>query len=498
MNRNIAINFNGIDDLQMGIDVLHCGGQGVFENTIEILNSVIGICEDVPLEVLDKNLSLSVIKLINILDNYPCMNTGKNIVHCITNLVEKIYKIDEMHANNISKNCKIYFGKQGCQMPWAGAGRLFINDVDGSLVDGQIYDIKQKNNIQQAKKEIAYEYIKENIINDVDCRIDISSLSQKDIYLIYGNDMINYLDKSNWIIQVISNTSGLPSNISDLLNHKLQDKMGTRKNIYEQASQLRTQLLSINNSQYTWDCNFITRENSIKLIDIFNRNNVSGEEQKANFLAQIYKESKGGTKMRETLFECDEGNQLTDKFDQKLSVQYVLKHAQYYLSDKEFNLFLCNGNNEKGFIKAISSGSNFYYKGNELGNNGEIRRGQELSDYIGQGVDNPFQISDLILYRGGGCLQITSKENYYRFAYFVEKEFEDIEAAQDIRDNGCYSKFITDKYYLETAEWYYFNGPKKIELGDSFNDITKKVHGGDDPDRNEIREELLHALETGQ
>ena len=148
MNRNIAINFNGIDDLQMGIDVLHCGGQGVFENTIEILNSVIGICEDVPLEVLDKNLSLSVIKLINILDNYPCMNTGKNIVHRITNLVEKIYKIDEMHANNISKNCKIYFGKQGCQMPWAGAGRLFINDVDGSLVDGQIYDIKQKNNIQ--------------------------------------------------------------------------------------------------------------------------------------------------------------------------------------------------------------------------------------------------------------------------------------------------------------------------------------------------------------
>lgn len=133
-----------------------------------------------------------------------------------------------------------------------------------------------------------------------------------------------------------------------------------------------------------------------------------------------------------------------------------------------------------------------------MGNNGEIRRGQELSDYIGQGVDNPFQISDLILYRGGGCLQITSKENYYRFAYFVEKELEDIEAAQDIRDNGCYSKFITDKYYLETAEWYYFNGPKKIELGDSFNDITKKVHGGDDPDRNEIREELLHALETGQ
>ncbi|MGN0245181.1 MAG: hypothetical protein ACI4DK_04330 [Lachnospiraceae bacterium] len=498
MDRDVSINFNAIDELQIGITTLHCNGQRIFEDSMGLLNSVVGICGKIPPKALDTNLLSSTEALINNLSNYLCLSAGETIVSHIRNLVEKFQGIEETYAKSMSENVIYFYGEResGNLMPWAGAGCFLMNDINTPLLRRQLKKIEQKNETQQRIEQISYDFIDKNISNGTNSKINIIGMSQEDIYEIYGNDMENYLAQNcNWMIQMVHIASGVPSSVRDFLNNKIQDKMETRVATYEQASELRTQLLSIDNPEYMWDLAFITPQNSIKLIDIFDRHNVDDAEQRANFLAQIYKESGGGASMRENLFDCQDADILSNEFDQDVAIQYVLNHADYYLTEEESNLY-SNRNSEEEFVKAISSSDNFYYLGNELADNGKIHRGSDLAVHIGQGVDAPFQVSDLILYRGGGCIQITAKENYYRFAYYVETEFHDEEAAQDIRDNGCYSKYITDIYYLESAEWYYFESPRKIELGDSFNEITKKVHGGPDEGREVMQEVIRRELEN--
>lgn len=500
LDRSVSIDFNAIDELQTGITALHCSGQSTFEATVGLLNSVVGICEAIPPKVLDTSLLSSAETLISKLDSYSCMGVGQIIVNHIWNLAEKFQGIEEAYAAAVSENA-IYFNDEkesGGVMPWAGAGWFLMNDIKTPLLKSQLENIEQKNEAQQKTEQIAYDFIDKNILNGSNNKIDITGMSQEDIYEIYGKDLENYLDQNcNWMIQTAYIAPGVPSGVRDLLGNKIQDTMKMRVVTYEQASKLRTQLLSIENPEYVWNSGFITPQNSIKLIDIFDRHDVDDVEQRANFLAQIYKESGGGTSMRENLFDCQEADILSNEFDQDVAIQYVLNHADYYLTEEQ-SLLYSTKNSEEEFVKAISSGGNFYYKGNELAADKEIEggRGTELAAHIGKGVDNPFQTSDLILYRGGGCIQITAKENYYRFAYYVETEFHDAEAARDIRDNGCYSEYITDIYYLESAEWYYFESSQKIEPGDSFNEITEKVHGGPDQGREVIQEVIQCALEN--
>ena len=72
----------------------------------------------------------------------------------------------------------------------------------------------------------------------------------------------------------------------------------------------------------------------------------------------------------------------------------------------------------------------------------------------------------------------------------------DVEAAQDIRENGCYSEYITDKYCLESAEWFYYVSIETTTDTKDFYQITKKICGGDSDyeRRKEYQEAICSVL----
>lgn len=493
LEQNISLNFNAVDELQLGIMTLHCSGQSAFEGTIGILNEIKGVYGEIPFKARNQGLLSVTEALLERMRNYSCMEKGQMITGKIQNLAERLYEIEERFAGKILK-AEVYFSEDKANIFLSG-------DKLGK-------ETERKTTEKKAEQFIA-QYLEDNILDGVNYKIDISGLSQRDKNRIYVTDMENYLWRnSGWAIQTYY-APGVPTSVRIICKNKMEKMMNERAETYEQASELKGKLMSIDDSDYVWSADFLTAENSIKLIDIFERHNVDDAEHRANFLAQICKESGGGRDMRESLKfnnddDCERFESLIDTYDLKVAEQYVLSHPKNYLSTQQSEGYLA-GNSKEQFIDVISRPYNtankeevinFYYSSNNLPGKENGDSGKELAAYIGSGVDSPFQISDLVLYRGGGCMQITAKENYYRFAYYIETEFHDTEAANDIRKNGCYSQYVTDTYCLESAEWYYFEGPNRVNEGDSSEEITGKVYGKQNSSRNSTQEVIQNALEN--
>ncbi len=495
----ISVNYNAIDELMMEILMLHRKAQVILDETADLLRQTANICENIPYVVRESELIARTQEINNETLNYDFADEGQNIVCLMQGLIDALYEVEQIYSNQI-RECGTFFqkdeNKDKDKLEYNGSGFVAVTTLDEVTIRNELMNL-----------DVVHEYMKEYIFPEPGIIAYADYLSDYEVEMIYYNDMINYI-RTNYSEEYrILNMMNLPSSVRQLAWDKIKLGIENRASVYKEATQLQKQMLSIE-KPYAWNPEFINIENTIEIIEIFHRNGVDTAEEKSFFLAQVHAETGGGHAVREKLNSYSGEVELSKEFDEYTAVQCVLQNADKYLSAQQLVFF--SGNGEDDFESAISQSyidangvvhNNTYFTANNL----TEERAKELRKYIGENVENiddidnklynePFCISDIILYRGGGALQITFKENYYRFAYYLETKYGDIVAAQDIRENGCYSKYITDEYCLGSAEWYYFYGPQKVEEGDTFDVITEKIHGGPDPSRIYIQEVIYNAL----
>lgn len=158
LDRNISLNPDAAEDLMQGINSLHCNGQGVFEGAIGLLNTVNGICGEIPSKAVESGLVASIESLIGKLKSYSCMSIGQGITSLIQSLEEKIMKVEEVYATTISEFGKYYtniYDENDSLMPWAGAGWLFTEGAKQPLSQEQIEELERKKELEK----IGYEYV---------------------------------------------------------------------------------------------------------------------------------------------------------------------------------------------------------------------------------------------------------------------------------------------------------------------------------------------------
>lgn len=445
MDDKKAIHYYITDDMMLSIISLFRRGQAVFEEVSGLLYRAEDICENLPASVREQELIVRAQDMNHKLSNYDCEYEGQIIVSAMQRLIDGLYEVENTYTNEIREN-SVYFQsdvwRSDREPDHVGSGYVEVMSIpDSEELTARIDKIKD-----YLKTYYLYEY-------------------------------------------TIYNAEGIPTEIRQMMHERLKE----RADIFVEADQLQSRLLSME-SPYAWNPEFLNIQNAVEIVEIFRGNKVYTAEEKSYFLAQVYAETGGGDKVREKLVPYEKDIGLDNNFNKEEATAYILKYHARYLNETQKTLF-AEGGSVIEFNNAIASvyqidgedKVNYHYASNHI-------CGNKWVPFIGEQEDSPYQISDLILYRGGGALQITHKENYYRLAHYIEQEYDDVEVAKDIRENGCYSKYITDKYCLESAEWFYFYGPRKVIKGDTFDTITIKIHGGEDPERKLCQEAIYNVL----
>lgn len=485
MDDKKAIHYNITDDMMLSIISLFRRGQAVFEEVSGLLYRAEDICENLPASVREQELIVRAQDMNHKLSNYDCEYEGQIIVSAMQRLIDGLYEVENTYTNEIREN-SVYFQsdvwRSDREPDYVGSGYVEVIDLEKYALGDKLRGM-----------DVLYGYMEDNIFGVKGITSEVMYLTDQEIEYIYYQDMVNFILENYRKEYKMFTTPGIPSSVSQIAWEKIKNGIAERVALYKEATQLRTQLLS-DNTVCKWNDRFINIENTIELVEIFHRNGVDTAEEKSYFLAQVYAETGGGDKVREKLVPYGTDIGLDGNFNKEEATVYILKYYNRYLKGSQKTLF-AEGGSVIEFNNAIASvyqidgedKVNYHYASNHI-------CGNKWVPFIGEQEDSPYQISDLILYRGGGALQITHKENYYRLAHYIEQEYDDVEAAKDIRENGCYSKYITDKYCLESAEWFYFYGPRKVIKGDTFDTITIKIHGGEDPERKLCQEAIYNVL----
>lgn len=277
------------------------------------------------------------------------------------------------------------------------------------------------------------------------------------------------------VVSTYISGGGIPSYVKDKMKLQLLETLTERGDTFLQEIEIKGQLakmsFELNGNHYEWDESFLTNANCIKLIDACKEYEINSPKERAFFLGQIFVETGGGKKYIEKI------------------------GGNYRLLDEEFDINLAESYFEEKYPNGQNMG--YYFTCNNL-----------TEDFIrqipvGNVQESLFNNTDIVVYRGGGALQTTFKENYYRFAHEIENR--NPEAAQDIRENGVYSHWITDEYCFISAGWDYTVN-KMINLSDYDENqsvdeivqaITEKVNGGSNglAERQEATKALLEVLE---
>lgn len=498
MNDKKAIHYNITDEMMLNIITLFRRGQAVFEEVSELLCKTANVCEELPGTVREQELIMRTQDMKRKLSNYDCKYEGQIIVSSMQRLIDGIYEVENMYSNEIREN-SVYFqsniNSRGEVREYAGSGFVEVIDLEKYALDNKLKGM-----------DVLYGYMEDNIFSVDGITSDVDYLTEQEIEYVYYQDMVQFLLENYSEEYKIFTSTGIPSSVCQIAWEKIKNAIAERVAIYKEATQLRTQLLS-DNTVCKWNDRFINIENTIELVEIFHRNGVDTAEEKSYFLAQVYVETDGGNRVRERIYDYKGSEvELSKEFEEYTATLCVLQNANAYLSNEQLVNWM-DGGTEEEFIYAISQSyenskgnlcNNIYYTANNI----STERSQEIKHIIGENAEDPeyglynepFRISDIIRYRGGGALQLTHKENYYAFALYVEQQLEDVEAAQDIRENGCYSEYITDEYCLESAEWFYFHSTQKVEEGDTFDMITEKIYGSSDPGRIRYQEAIYNVL----
>lgn len=493
-----AIHYNITDEMTLSIITLFRRGQAVFEEVSELLYKTRDVCENLPVSVREQELIMKTQDLNHKLSNYDCEYEGQAIVSSMQRLIDGLYEVENTYMNEIREN-SLYFQSDVCR---SGREPDYVGSGFIGVIDLEKYGMGDKLRGMDA----LYGYMKDNIFGAHGITSEVNYLTDKEIELIYYEDMVQFIMENYSKEYEIFTMQGIPSSVRQIAWEKIKIGIAERVAIYKEATQLRTQLLS-DNTVCKWNDRFIDIENTIELIEIFHRNDVDTAEEKSFFLAQVYAETEGGNRVRERTYMYEEGNvELSKEFEEYTAVLCILQNASAFLPEEQL-VNWHDGGTEEDFINVISQAyvnnrgevcNNTYYTANNI----TEHRSQEIKHIIGENTEDsvnglynePFRVSDIIQYRGGGALQITYKENYYSFALYVEQQLNDAEAAQDIRENGCYSEYIIDEYCLESAEWFYFHSTQKVEDGDTFDMITEKIYGGSDPRRRTYQEAIYNVL----
>lgn len=470
-DRTISINYNETDYLMLELNRFYSQVQNCLEETEALLSIVADICQDMPSSVSGADLMWTAEQLKYKLSHSDCMYEGNCIIRNIQELTDNLYSVEDTYTKEMVNN-GVYFENASVtgEVPMrytAGAG--FIEEIE---LDDEAIALA-------GQKAIAYDLIISHIYQTYGYDIREGGITEEEA--AYIEEIRLYLEQN---YTQVYNTYVHESN-SPQSRYETKVILQEEMSIYIEAKELQSQLLGME-YPYEWDKDFLSMENCIKLIRIFKRNNVDSDEKRSYFLAQIYAESQGGD-LRENLEDCNEQKVLDEYFDEELATSYVLKYKEKYFKEE-----WPKDMTEDEFIRIVSESNDDDYHCNNL----YEEFVKDISDYIGDVDPSLFKISDIVKYRGGGLLQLTHKENYYRLAYYIETEYGDKKAAEDIRANGCYSSYITDDYYLEVAEWVYFKGPRKVKETDTFKEITIKIRGASDDRRNEIQQKVYEALST--
>ncbi len=458
MDDKKAIHYYITDDMMLSIISLFRRGQAVFEEVSGLLYRAEDICENLPVSVREQELIVRAQDMNHKLSNYDCEYEGQIIVSAMQRLIDGLYEVENTYTNEIREN-SVYFQSDMCgsdrEPDYVGSGYVEVMSIpDSEELTARIDKVKD-----YLKTYYLYEY-------------------------------------------TIYNAEGIPTEIRQMMHERLKE----RADIFVEADQLQSRLLSME-SPYAWNPEFLNIQNTVEIVEIFRRNEVYTAEEKSYFLAQVYAETDGGNRVREKIYEYEGSKvELSQEFEEYTATLCILENASEFLPEGQL-VNWHEGGTEEEFIYAISQSyinskgnlcNNIYYTANNI----TTERSQEIKHIIGTNAEDseyglynePFRISDMIRYRGGGALQLTHKENYYAFALYVEQQLKDVEAAQDIRENGCYSEYIMDKYCFKSAEWFYFHSTQKVEDGDTFDMITEKIYGSKDPSRKPCQEAIYNVL----
>lgn len=489
MDDKKAIHYNITDDMMLSIISLFRRGQAVFEEVSGLLYRAEDICENLPASVREQELIVRAQDMNHKLSNYDCEYEGQIIVSAMQRPIDGLYEVENTYTNEIREN-SVYFQSDVC---WSGTGQAGTEHIATMfLLDPEQAEIKALS-----------DYIMASVYKIAEIRQETEHLSDTEI-ATYFNAIHSYIQRVCPYEYMLYTTDGIPTAVQQIMHEKLKEKA----DIYVEAVQLQSQLLSME-YPYAWNPDFLSMENTLEIVEIFHRNKVYTAEEKSYFLAQVYAETDGGNRVRERTYTYVGGNvELSKEFEEYTATLCILQNASKFLPEGQL-VNWHEGGTEEEFIYAISQSyvnskgnlcNNIYYTANNI----TTERSQEIKHIIGTNAEDseyglynePFRISDMIRYRGGGALQLTHKENYYAFALYVEQQLKDVEAAQDIRENGCYSEYITDKYCLESAEWFYYVSIETTTDTKDFYQITKKICGGDSDyeRRKEYQEAICSVL----
>ncbi|MBO5081044.1 MAG: hypothetical protein J6C06_00380 [Lachnospiraceae bacterium] len=466
MDDKKAIHYYITDDMMLSIISLFRRGQAVFEEVSGLLYRAEDICENLPASVREQELIVRAQDMNHKLSNYDCEYEGQIIVSAMQRLIDGLYEVENTYTNEIREN-SVYFQSDVWR---SGTGQVGTEHIATMfLLDPEQAEIKALS-----------DYIMESVYKIAEIRQETEHLSDTEI-ATYFNAIHSYIQRVCPYEYMLYITDGIPTAVQQKMYEKLKEKA----DIYVEAVQLQSQLLSME-YPYAWNPDFLSMENTLEIVEIFHRNKVYENDKKALFLSQIYVETFGGKYTREKLEDFSTKIKLDEMFDENLANSYVLNHSADYLDNYNENISL----SEEEFSNILYSQNKDHYTCNNL----VIQRINELKTYIGNVPASPYEISDLIKYRGAGVLQLTHKENYYRFAHYIEVTYRDVEAAQDIRENGCYSEYIIDKYCFISAEWYYFIGPNRVDVDDMIEQITEKILGTTQGEREKVYEAIYNVI----
>lgn len=466
INDKKAIHYNITDDMILSIISLFRRGQAVFEEVSGLLYRAEDICENLPASVREQELIVRAQDMNHKLSNYDCEYEGQIIVSAMQRLIDGLYEVENTYTNEIREN-SVYFQSDVWRSGTGQAGTEHIATM--FLLDPEQAEIKALS-----------DYIMASVYKIAEICQETEHLSDTEI-ATYFNAIHSYIQRVCPYEYMLYTTDGIPTAVQQKMYEKLKEKA----DIYVEAVQLQSQLLSME-YPYAWNPDFLSMENTLEIVEIFHGNKVYENDKKALFLSQIYVETFGGKYTREKLEDFSTKIKLDEMFDENLANSYVLNHSADYLDNYNENISL----SEEEFSNILYSQNSDYYTCNNL----VLQRINELKTHIGSAPVSPYEISDLIKYRGAGVLQLTHKENYYRFAHYIEVTYRDVEAAQDIRENGCYSEYIIDKYCFISAEWYYFIGQNRVDVDDMIEQITEKILGTTQGEREKVYEAIYNVI----
>lgn len=425
MDDKKAIHYNITDDMMLSIISLFRRGQAVFEEVSGLLYRDEDICENLPASVREQELIVRAQDMNHKLSNYDCEYEGQIIVSAMQRLIDGLYEVENTYTNEIREN-SVYFQSDVCwsdrEPDHAGSGYVEVIDLEKYALGDKLRGM-----------DVLYGYMEDNIFGVNGITSEVMYLTDQEIEYIYYQDMVNFILENYRKEYKIFTTPGIPSSVSQIAWEKIKNGIAERVAIYKEATQLRTQLLS-DNTVCKWNDRFINIENTIELVEIFHRNGVDTAEEKSYFLAQVYAETDGGNRVRERTYTYVGGNvELSKEFEEYTATLCILQNASEFLPEGQL-VNWHEGGTEEEFIYAISQSyinskgnlcNNIYYTANNI----TTERSQEIKHIIGTNAEDseyglynePFRISDMIRYRGGGALQLTHKENYYAFALYVEQ-----------------------------------------------------------------------------